>query len=86
VEKPNIAIQQPYEQLIIEGIKGLPKEVLAEIVDFVCFVRKRFMQPQSFEAELQAILVEQDLNQLRQAELAHLEQEFEDYGRKYSHE
>ena len=30
---------QDYEQLIIHGIKGLPTETLAEIVDFVYFMR-----------------------------------------------
>jgi len=33
--------QPPYQQLILEGIKDLPPEVLAEIVNFIYFVRKR---------------------------------------------
>lgn len=32
---------QTYQQLIVEGIKGLPTEILAEIVDFIFFVRQR---------------------------------------------
>lgn len=30
---------QNYQQLIIEGIKGLPQEMLAEIADFVYFAQ-----------------------------------------------
>jgi len=47
-----------YEQLITEGIKGLPPELLAEIADFVYFVRKRFMYPQTFETEREIPLLE----------------------------
>ena len=39
---------EPYEQLIVEGIKGLPPELLAEIAAFVYFVR-RATEPQEFE-------------------------------------
>lgn len=53
MEKP-----QSYEQLITEGIKGLPQELLAEIADFVYVVRRRFMQPEAFAAELEAVLPE----------------------------
>ncbi len=71
---------QNYKQLIIEGIKGLPPEVLAEIVDFIYFVRKRVLQPQAFEEELQELqgaLVNIELQQLSRDEEAHLEKEFE---------
>ena len=78
--------QPAYEQLIVEGIKGLPQDVLAEIAHFVLFMRKRITQPQTFEAELQATLLEEDIEQLRQAELAHLEDEFENYEFDYLHE
>jgi hypothetical protein len=37
--------QPTYQQLILEGIKGLPQEALVEIVDFIYFVRKRTLQP-----------------------------------------
>ena len=45
---------QTYQQLIIEGIKGLPLEVLAEIADFIYFVRKRALQPQASSAAVGA--------------------------------
>lgn len=47
-----------YEQLITQGIKGLPPELLAEIADFVYFVRKRFTHPQTFEVERETTLLE----------------------------
>ena len=75
--------QPAYEQLIIEGIKGLPQHVLAEIAHFVLFMRKRSTHPQSFEAELQATLLEEDLAHLWQTELAHLDEEFVNYDRDF---
>lgn len=48
--------QHSYEQRIIEGIKGLPQEFLAEIADFVYFVRQRHTQPQAFERNLDSVL------------------------------
>ncbi len=49
--------QHTYEELITAGIKGLPQELLAEIVDFVYIVRKRFTQPQAFASELETTLL-----------------------------
>jgi hypothetical protein len=78
--------QHPYEQLILEGIKGLSPEILAEIVDFIYFVRKRTFQPQAFEEELYNALLNAELRQLSHNEEAHLEKEFEDYDRHYPRE
>jgi len=74
---------QTYRQIILEGIKGLPPEVLAEIADFVYFVRKRALQPQAFEEELQTVLLNAELRQMSRDEEAHLEKEFEGYDRLY---
>jgi len=68
-----------YQQLIIEGMKGFPSEVLAEITDFVYFVRKRLLQPQAFEEDLQSTLLREELRQLSRDEEAHVEQEFAGY-------
>jgi len=76
---------QNYKQIIIEGINGLPQEMLAEIADFVYFVRKRAMQPDLFEEELENALLQVDLKQLRQSELNHLEEEFKDYDEHFPH-
>lgn len=77
---------QTYQQLIIEGIRGLPPEILAEIADFIYFVRKRALQPQAFEEDLQNALLRFELRQLSRDEEAHLEKEFEGYDQLYPRE
>ena len=74
---------QTYKQIINEGIKDLPEVALAEIVDFVFFLRKRTLQPEIFEEELQSALMNTELNQMSRDEEAHLEKEFENYDRLY---
>ena len=74
---------QTYQQLIIEGIKGLPPETLVEIVDFIYFLRQRTFQPQVFEDEIQNNLLNAELRQLSGFEEAHLEEEFENYDQLY---
>ncbi len=75
--------QNTYEQVILEGIRGLPPETLAEIADFVYFVRKRILQPVPFEEERRMLALRTDLRELSVAEQAHLEKEFEGYERLY---
>ena len=77
---------QTYQQLIIEGIQGLSPTVLAEIADFVYFVRKRELQPQAFEEELRQALLGAELRQLSSDEETHLEKEFENYDQRYPRE
>lgn len=72
-----------YEQMIVSGIKGLPPETLREIADFVYFLRYRAVDPNSFEEKQFRALVEQDLSQLDENELKHLEAEFADYEKLY---
>ena len=68
---------QAYQKLILDGINGLPPEILAEITDFIYFVRKRTLQQQDFEEELR---------QLSRSEATHLEKEFASYERRYPRE
>ena len=68
---------QAYQQLILDGINGLPPEILAEITDFVYFVRKRTLHQHDFEEELK---------QLTRNEATHLEKEFAGYERRYHRE
>ncbi|MBI1929796.1 hypothetical protein HYR99_36795 [Candidatus Poribacteria bacterium] len=77
---------QTYQQLIIEGIKGLPPETLAEIVHFIYFQRKRSLQPQAFEEDMRDVLLNAELRQLSCDEEAHLEEEFENYDKLYPRE
>ena len=77
---------QDYQQLIMEGIKGLPPEILAEIADFIYFVRKRALQPEAFEEELENASIRVDLRHLSRDEEAHLEKEMEGYDQLYPRE
>ena len=77
---------QSLEQLILDGVKGLPTEALAEITDFLYFVRKRVLQPQDYQSELQTLLLRAELKQLSRGEEAHLEKEFEEYEQRYPRE
>jgi hypothetical protein len=70
---------QSFEKLILEGVKGLPTEAIAEITDFVYFVRKRLLQPQDYENEVHSLLLKAELKQLSRDDEAHLEKEFENY-------
>lgn len=74
---------QDYRQLIIHGINGLPPEMLAEITDFVYFVRKRAISPKDYRNDMRETLLTTELQMMDQAELAHLEQEFEGYEHLY---
>jgi hypothetical protein len=74
---------QDFQQLIIEGLDGLPSEALAEIAHFVLFIRKRATRPEAFQEEMREVLLRAELKQLSRDEAAHLEKEFEDYDRRY---
>jgi hypothetical protein len=74
---------QTYKQLIVDGIQDLPTDLLAEIADFVYFVRKRATAPDVFAAEQYALLLHQDLHQMSATEANHLEAEFQDYEQQY---
>ena len=78
--------EQIYQQLIAQGIRGLPAETLAEIVDFIYFLRKRAQQPSIFAEELRSALLGEELKQLSRDGEAHLEQEFADYEQRYPRE
>jgi hypothetical protein len=74
---------QAFEEMIAEGIKGLPPEALAEITDFVFFVRKRTFDPQMFEDDLRELSLRMARQQLNQEEEQHMEEEFKDYDKLY---
>ena len=76
-------MNQRYEQIILEGIKGLPANTLLEIADFVYFVRKRALQPQEFIADLEIINIGVEGRMISQVEQEHLEEEFTDYEQLY---
>lgn len=78
--------QNYHQQMIMEGIKGLPSEILSEILDFICFMRKKALYPQEFEKSLEMEISRQELKTLSQQEQEHLEKEFEKYDQIYPKE
>ncbi len=77
---------QPYHQMVADGIKGLPPEMLAEIVDFIYFVRKRKFEPTAFSEDLRSHILNFELRKLDEKEVGHLEKEFEGYHERYPRE
>ena len=72
-----------YQRLIVEGIKDLPPETLAEVADFVFFVRRRALQPSVVEEELRSALLNAELGLIDQESRAHLDDEFADYEARF---
>ncbi|MEK8016167.1 MAG: hypothetical protein VSS75_004805 [Candidatus Parabeggiatoa sp.] len=78
--------EQTYQQLILDGIQTLPPNALAEIVDFVYFIRQKCLQPKRFAEEHYETLLQTELQTLSHQEQTHLEQEFADYEKRYPYE
>lgn len=72
-----------YQQLISEGIKGLPPEMLSEVVNLVYLLRRRALDPEGFAEEQRSFLLAAQLRELSQAETRHLEEEFADYEQRH---
>ena len=70
------------EQLITEGIKGLPQSYLNEVADFVVFVRRRAMEQQPYDLEE----IRRELQLLDTHERQHLEEEFKDFDQQFPKE
>ncbi len=78
--------EQSYQQLILNGIQTLPPNALAEIVDFVYFIRRKCQQPERFAEEYYETLLKTELQTMNRQEQIHLEQEFADYEKRYPYE
>lgn len=75
---------QGYEELIVEGIQGMPPHILAEVADFVYFVRERRMEIDENQREEAYIAsIHKELRMLSQASVKHLEEEFENYEQRF---
>ncbi|GAB3959983.1 hypothetical protein GCM10028805_57090 [Spirosoma harenae] len=70
------------EQLITEGIKGLPQQYLSEVADFVLFIRRRALQQQPYDLQE----IRQELHLLDAHERQHLEDEFKDFDQQFPKE
>ena len=78
--------EQVYQELITEGIRGLPEELLSQIADFVYFVRRRVAQPKAYETEMYSTLLQTELGRMNQHQLSHLEEEFANYEQQFPKE
>jgi hypothetical protein len=67
------------ENQIIQNSKGLPADILQEILDFIQFLKFK-------KAVLPGDSVQTGLSQLDASEITHLEEEFMDYKTIYPHE
>jgi len=65
------------EEELKKNIKGLPGEVLREVLDFVLFLKEKRL------TESQYTEIENELKTLDKRELDHLEKEFENYEELY---
>jgi hypothetical protein len=77
---------QTYQKVILEGIRDLRTEALAEILDFVLFLRKRTFAREGFEQEMRSVLLNTELSELSRAEQTHLEMEIEGYEQQFPRE
>lgn len=71
-----------YEQLIVEGIKGLPQQYLSEVADFVLFLRHRVVEQQLYDIDN----IRQELSMLNARQQQHLDDEFADFYQRYPKE
>lgn len=75
-----------YQQAILRGLEGLPSEALAEVTDFVYFLRKRLLRPEEFDEDMRTLTLRGHLTALSEDEGSHLDEEFEDGERFYPRE
>jgi hypothetical protein len=83
-EEVGITSPDIYHQVISDGLQGLPPAKLAEIAEFIYFVRKRYLQPEDGEDELRQALWRAELKQMSRDETSHLEKEFEAHSTEQS--
>ena len=61
VDEVEISPVEIYHQVITDGLQGLPATILAEIADFVYFVRKRSLHPDHTNDELSQALLSAEM-------------------------
>ena len=64
------------EKAVLEYTKGLPKEALKEILDFIQFIRQKKSSDN----------LTSELTRLNSLQIQHLEEEFQDYRQLYPSE
>ncbi|WP_128545475.1 hypothetical protein [Larkinella soli] len=71
-----------WEELIKEGIKGLPERYLSEVADFVVFIRRKALSREDYNLDE----IRKELSQLDTRERQHLEDEFENFDQQFPKE
>ncbi len=74
---------QAYQELIVQGIQRMPPHILAEVADFVYFVRQRRMEVDENQEAAYTASIHEELRMLSQASIKHLEEEFENYEQQF---
>ncbi|MCB9126175.1 MAG: hypothetical protein H6643_16920 [Caldilineaceae bacterium] len=74
---------ETYQEKILAGMDGLPDEVLAEIADYVYYLRRKVTMPDVYAAEVHRGMLQYTLRGGRQDSLTHLEEEFADYDQQF---
>jgi hypothetical protein len=74
---------QTFREIVLRATEGLSDAALEEIASYVLLVRKRELQPRSLSEEIENELLRLELKKLSRQEEAHLEEEFDDYERRY---
>ena len=69
------------EKMILEETKNLSPETLDEILDFIKFKKSKARSKKSFRKK-----IKQELTELSEISLTHLENEFSDYKKRYPRE
>ncbi len=69
------------EKIILEETKNLSQETLDEILDFIKFKKLKAQGKHSFAKK-----IEQELSDLSEVSLTHLEEEFSNYKEHYPRE
>jgi hypothetical protein len=82
-ERDILMTAKALEQIIMEGIRGLPQESFAEIADFVVFLRKKSFEPRAFQDDVEGLALDLELRTLSRDEQMHLEKEFADYEQRF---
>ncbi len=82
----NMMTPQVYKRLIISGIQDLPPEVLAEVTNFIYFLRKQLDDPDAFAEEQYSLLLGEELAELNENALHHLDTEIAGYEQRFPHE
>jgi len=67
------------EKELLRYTKGLPKDALQEILDFIQFIRKKRLKKST--ADINA-----ELSFLNSSQAEHVEKEFQDYKQRYPRE